>query len=65
MGQVVQVNFRKPKEDLFDYFYSTCVQYIGKRQWCPKLSWYLDSPCPFSTRHECDLYKEMCGRRIR
>lgn len=66
MSKIITFNFRKTTHTKpLDYFEKGCVQYKNGRAWCPRKKWYLEEECPFKSRYECDLYKELCGKRIR
>lgn len=58
MGEIIKLEIKKEEE-----VNRCCIEKDGK-PWCPNLGWYLKEDCPFVNKNECDIYKEMCGKRI-
>ena len=38
-----------------------CNQPFCGRFWCPRKGWFVDRPCPFRDRGECDTFRRMAG----
>ena len=38
-----------------------CNEPFQDRYWCPKMQWFRRTPCPFTSRRECENYIQMCG----
>jgi hypothetical protein len=62
MAKITQL-FPKKNETKVDEPIIPCGKVEGNsRIYCPELHWYLRDNCPFDyNRHECSLYKELCG----
>lgn len=58
---IINLDSKRPKEAQQEKKPKLCVQLKNNRPWCPKRDWYMMEGCPFSCRHECDVYEEMCG----
>lgn len=38
-----------------------CNQPFKNRFWCPQRKWFLNEPCPFVNKWECNNYRRICG----
>lgn len=39
-----------------------CNKRLGFRKYfCPRRGWYMDEPCYFENKRECDNFKLICG----
>ena len=56
--------FKNKKKEKIVEDIKCCIVTKSGIDWCPRRKWYMKDGCPFTNKHECDLYREMCNGEL-